>query len=173
MNKHTAQLPDGKVATRNSKTRVYSHAIAYGPARAASLIKINDGRIAYQQAERERYEADAVALETAQLICTNGYWDAPSVTKYHIAWSHDNIETVDEARAHGVAQYRKWSEQCAAAIARMEAENEKLAAGPELVGDWEAVAWCGRADLAAKQAASYAGNPQGSEVRIIEVEVAA
>ena len=31
MNKHTAVLPDGNIATRNSKTRVYTHAVAYRP----------------------------------------------------------------------------------------------------------------------------------------------
>ena len=29
MNKHTATLPDGNIATRNSKSRVYTHAVAF------------------------------------------------------------------------------------------------------------------------------------------------
>jgi hypothetical protein len=29
MNKHSATLPDGNIATRNSKTRVYTHAVAF------------------------------------------------------------------------------------------------------------------------------------------------
>ena len=172
MNKHTAQLPDGNVATRNSKTRVYTHAVALGPAKASKLIERNEAFRNQKSGEAARYAKTVESLHTATITNDgNGYWRAAGVD--YPVFPSAGVTTEDEAREHLLSQYREFAAEAFESVSRTNDRIAELALGPELVGSWEAVTWCGRADLAAKQAASYAGNSRGSVVRIIEVEVVA
>lgn len=172
MNKHTAQLPDGNVATRNSKTRTYTHAIALGPSKASKLIERLESRRDYRANEALEYIKIVEALPTAAIAQNDrGTWLASGVN--FPVFSSSGVSNADEAREYLLDQYRNFAALSGDAVSRMNKEIAELSEGPELVGNWAVVTWCGRPDLAAKQAASYAGNDSGSEVRVIEVEVVA
>lgn len=57
-NKTTVTLPDGRVATRSSKTRVYTHAVVVGPRDPAKAA-------AYLRAQADEYDRMADATERA------------------------------------------------------------------------------------------------------------
>lgn len=173
MNKHTAQLPDGNIATRNSKSRVYSHAVIVGPRRAQAIIARNEKAIAYQTSQLVKYSATATALETAPIEEKDGFWTSPVIGGgYAIAWPHQNVTTVEEAREMGIAKYRKFASDTAENITELSVANRELAAGPELVGEWSALSWSSRADLAQKEASRFLANdPYGSEVRVVEAVI--
>lgn len=59
-NKHTATLPDGTVATRNSKARTYTHAVAIGPKDPARYAAEVTSQIAATRAKIATIEAALV-----------------------------------------------------------------------------------------------------------------
>jgi hypothetical protein len=162
MNKHTATLPDGKIATRNSKSRVYSHVVAIGPEKAALRADSYRRSIEYKLEEIARYVATIETLKTATARKDNR--GRLVFSGQSVAWS-DSTD-VEISRIETIAKYTGWINGLNGAIENLEAAIEKLENGPELVGGWDAVSWASRLDLATK-AASSLGNPYGCEIRII------
>lgn len=162
MNKHTAQLPDGTIATRNSKTRVYSHVVVMGPEKAALRAESYRRSIEYKLEEIARYVATIENLKVATPREDNrGRLVFPG---QRIAWSEST--DVETSRIETIATYTDFIDGLNRTIENLKVAIEKLENGPELVGTWGAVSWAGRLDLATKYVASLA-NPYGCEIRII------
>ena len=162
MNKHIAQLPDGTIATRNSKTRVYSHVVAMGPEKAALRADSYRRSIEYKLDEISRYVATVETLKTATARQDN--LGRLVFSGERVAWSEStDLET---SRIETIAKYNGWINGLNGSIKNLEVVIEKLENGPEFVGGWGAVSWAGRLDLATKYVASLA-NPYGCEIRII------
>lgn len=162
MNKHTATLPDGTIATRNSKTRVYSHVVVMGPEKAALRADSYRRSIEYKLEEIARYFATIETIKTATARKDN--IGRLVFSGERVSWSKST--EIEISRVETIAKYTGWIKDLHGAIENLKAEIEKLENGPELIGGWDAISWASRLDLATKAAASL-GNPYGCEIRII------
>lgn len=162
-NKHEAILPDGSVAKRTSKNRVYTHCVAvrgswgYAMSTAKTPLRsdpdnfrfhkaIVDGTSEFlgprdwektpeQLARRERDDAASIERSKVEL---NGCTDAESYVAMKVA---ERVAKVEKRKAEG--GYDKWSVE----------------------------GWNGRLDLAQKLAAQMNGKAYIAEVRIIEAKI--
>ena len=118
--KHSVLLPDGRTATRNSKTHVYTHAVAVSMPAA-------------ERVRRLRADADAM-LDTAESYRGN---------------KSDRFPAEDLFTRWGVETVIGWAEglEARALVAQTEAERIARAGEDE---PWYIAGWCGRYDLAVK-----------------------
>ena len=148
MNKHSAQLPNGEITTRNSKTRTYTHMVA-GRRSAESKREEMRAQIAGLLAEAARYEGTLEKLRAGEY-----------------RWTFRTGEAINETVEQDIEQFEKW-------VADHTAKAEKLQSvldADQFEDSWHDLGWCGRPDLAQKKADSESG--KYAEVQIIEARVA-
>ena len=149
MIRHSVTLPNGQTATRNSKTRVYSHAIAVDgiTCRRFSHGSRGNARIrgmrntAYaRDCQRRADEMDALVVKAGFTLDTRV---TPEVIRALLAIANEGQRTQIEFYAGALTLAR--------------------------VDGWGALTWCGRADLAEK-AARTAEADGFANVTILDVD---
>lgn len=173
MNKHTSTHPvTGETATRNSKNRTYSHAVWVRETQARRIeiatatVESNRAYVAKCEAVVADWDAH-VAAERADV--TARYRGSRWLTDEQRA---QYIEEHVERRTVTVSPLSTWVDEylphARESLANSEARlAEILDEGDE--AEWGVVTWCGRHDLAVKQAASWA--KKGYETLIVEAVV--
>jgi len=170
MNKHTSTHPaTGETATRNSKNRTYTHAVW--------IREPQDERVAAAQRGVEsarQYVAKCEAVVAdwdAHVAATR----AEAVRKYrgfrHLSEA-ERAEQVEESVHFSTVRsspLSAWVDNylpgAVTSLAKAEARLAEILDEGD-VAEWGCVTWCGRYDLAQKQAASYA--KKGYETLIVE-----
>lgn len=159
MNKHTAVLPDGTVATRNSKNRVYPYCVAvredydYALMRAKMLIESDRSNYAYYKAK----------LDGTSKWLAKSQWETDEVYAERIAKELAEAEAEVGDCETATNYQRKMLER---RVARVEASRAK-----GNYDGWGVLGWCGRLDLAQASAASARAKPHFAEVAIIETNM--
>lgn len=149
MNKHFVILPDGQRATRNSKNRVYTHAVAVRQSYAYALQEAQSHGNLDVHRSNWRY-----AKEKAE----------QGAAHRHAAYQTPERQAEDErVAALSLAEYR--AELTAKAIARVE---QLKAEG--YYDKWFVAGWNGRADLAQKLHQSEANRLYNAEVITLEAQ---
>jgi hypothetical protein len=141
-NIHTATI-DGRTFTRTSASRVYTHCVAI------RTLLTNEHKNKIQAAEREEQQA-AEYLKAAErgfvVVCGRRY--------------PETAET-----------FRNRADDCARRSINLRSDARKIAArieaGEKYASEWVAATWCGRLDLAQKEAARR----DWCETRILETTV--
>lgn len=147
MNKHIAILPDNTIATRNSKTRVYTHCVAVRDCSEDAMKRALEAgnrkhvKESHEYAIRESNPQTARWNHTDEQLARFRADAALTFDEYQAKLIADEVAAVEENRANGY--YSKWG----------------------------VVGWNGRRDLAEKLAASEAGHAYRAEVKIIEVQM--
>lgn len=148
MNKYIAQLPNGLTATRNSKTRTYTHMVA-GRRSAESKRKSYRKSIEMFLEHAAEYEQKLEKLRA-------GEW----------RWTFRSGKTINDTVEQDIAEYEKF---LADSLKKADEYQARLDAD-DFEDSWHDLGWCGRPDLADKKAASEAR--RYAEVIIIEAEAA-
>jgi len=173
MNKHTSTHPvTGETATRNSKNRTYSHAVWVRETQARRVQIATDtvesNRAYVAKCERIVADWDAhVAAERAE-----------AVARYRGSrWLSDEekaakVEESVHFRTVQVSPLSKWTDEylphARESVVKAEARLAQILDEGD-TAEWGVVTWCGRHDLAVKQAASWA--KKGYETLIVEAVV--
>lgn len=188
MNKHFVIHPDGTKSTRNSENRTYTHAIEVGPEPREARIAGHKRQIAMYEGHIAEYREVLAYLNNGGRIIatTETSWDRSRIS-FHMAdlkkggSSNDRkygksinaapsltADDIEVARATAVHQYEGYVKGGESSIELYTNLITKLEAGPEFLGGWGIVTWCGRYDLAQKQLDKW--SQPGREVRIVETE---
>tara|TARA_R110002051_G_scaffold60546_10_gene110983 strand:+ start:2369 stop:2914 length:546 start_codon:yes stop_codon:yes gene_type:complete len=171
---HSVVLPDGTTATRTSEKRSYSHVILLGPETKASVLDrenrlLGQMRSTWDHAQKMiGYAEDGgefVLNEHGHLLATG----LPTTDDYRgIGWVDRNgkfLGMEGDAYAEQVINWFK-TRFNSSNVEAQEAKIRMIEAGPDLIGNWSAVSWAGRWDLAQKGIVRY--RTQGREIRIAE-----
>lgn len=188
MNKHFVIHPDGTKSTRNSANNTYTHAIEVGPLPKASEIARYEAQVNRQQVEKARYvqvlellnngvEIMAVANPWGQNefdffikgVKGNSHRDQRIGGTSILTPRGMTADQVDLAREMAIQQYQGYIQGCDHGIELYTNLITKTQAGPDFIGGWGIVTWCGRYDLAQKQLNKW--TQPGREVRIVETEM--
>lgn len=163
---HTVTLPDNTTARRTSANRVYPFVIALEPPVTARLLEAAEADLARFTAHQ------AVLIETAEYLEAGrpvrlgepnslGWANLYLVESTHLQ-NDRGIGWVSDGQFQGRSVEGTLQEQAAAwfrtvitSDEHLVARIERLKAAPERCGNWEAVTWCSRSDLATKAAAQY------------------
>lgn len=159
MNKHFVILPDGTKATRNSKSRVYTHCVAVRDSYDYDLATF---------AKEWRSDRDNHAYSVA---CADG--------EHHHAQSLEGdpdwrVDSARRCRLRGKEYVAKYGRDVDAAVAQLIAERrayveeEKASGGYD---SWGVVGWSGRRELAEKLAAHERNSGRRAEVVILEAQL--
>ena len=177
---HTATLPDGTIAYRTSRNRVYSHVIAIGPRARADVVRYLEDDLVREELsvaghrriiEYVKAGGELVLGEKRSFLRSVHAPGLTGIDPYRgIGWvGNDGTFLLTEGETLAV-QVITWYSQFAdeERLTSRRAKITDTAAGPEWIGGWEAMTWASRPDLAEKAAARHRGH--GREVAIIETE---
>ena len=159
MNKHTAVLPDGTVATRNSKNRVYPYCVAVreGYDHALALAKM------LIESDRSNYAYYKAKLDGTSKWLAKSQWETDEVYAERIAKELAEAEA-EVGDCETAANYqRKLIER---RVARVEANRAK-----GYYDKWGVLGWTSRLDLAQASAASARAKGYLAEAVIIETNM--
>lgn len=153
-NKHTSVGPDGSVATRNSKSRIYTHAVWVRHNRESAVKAANK----VNQTDVSNYHFYRAYLDgTSEWLGRGSYEDG-------------------ERYAQRVAKEKANAEQalagCDSLEAWLEMRRQKALAVIEAINwdEWDCVTWCGSRALAEKQKSSWGSKDWIAEAVISEVK---
>jgi len=144
MIKHSVILPDGKTATRNSRTRTYPYAVASLPdfqhalADASQISDVDLANYAFtaREAEIQRYNTSLPASE------------------YRMRMHAENLHATS---AHAYAHLRR-----DARVKRVHDLNDK-----GVYDRWTVEGWCGSRRLADKLATRVSNQPRNAQVLVL------
>lgn len=156
MNRHTATDANGKVHTRNSKGRVYTHCVA---------IRFSYEHALAQAKKPYIHAASDYAYFAAYIDGTSDYLVKQS-------WQSDEQHAADVARhvanaKANIGSAKSVEEYIANGVARAVADVEKSKASG-YYDAWQVIGWNGRPDLAEKEAARQRARASVAEVAILE-----
>lgn len=164
---HTVTLPDNTTARRTSANRVYPFVIALEPPVTARLLEAAEADLVRLRKHNSQMIAVAEYLEAGGSVHLGepnalGWANVYLTDAAHLQSSDRGIGWISDGKFQGRTVEGTLQEQAAAWFRSVVSSDEHLAArvdqlkaAPERFGDWEAVTWCSRADLATKAAAQY------------------
>ena len=148
MNKHIAQLPNGQIATRNSKTRTYTHMVA-------------GRRSADQKREAVRKE---LAYQVEQIVDLSAKLEKLRAGEWR--WTYNSGQNIYDTVEQDIAAFEEMLQTVTERAERLQTQLD----ADEFADSWCDLGWCGRADLAEKKAATE--SKHYAEVIIIEAQAA-
>ena len=158
MNKHYAILPDGARARRTSKSRVYTHLVAYRPSYEYALAQA--GIVHPYMRSNHAYYVACAKGEHEHAVAPAG---APE-------WK---VASAAHSRVKGEEYVAEYGEDLDRAMTKMirDATAKVVAAKDEgYYQKWSVEGWCGRLDLAQKLLASVQSRASIAEARILEAQ---
>lgn len=146
MNKHRAILPDGSIATRNSKDRVYPFCVAFRLDYLHALAEAERPRQIY--ADNYRYYAEVAADPNHR----------------HRDYQTDKERQILQDYPDGEAYMMAMRDE---AVERVELLKDQ-----GHYGRWGVAGWNGRRDLAERMLQKEAASPWNAEARIVKTNFA-